>query len=137
MDRSSPGSRPPLTPSPYKNKTGLARIVQAFVNSGSGLHRALQTESAFRQEIALAGVLLPAALWLGRDGVERALLGGSVLLVLVVELLNTAIEYAIDRVSLETHELSKTAKDLGSAAVLLTLALCALVWLAILLPRLR
>lgn len=122
--------------SPYKTRTGFARIAQALLNSASGLACALRTESAFRQELALALVLLPLAVVLGRDGVERALLAASVLLVLVVELLNTAVEYAVDRVSLERHELSKTAKDMGSAAVLLTLLLCATVWACILLPRL-
>ena len=125
-----------MTPHPYKNKTGLARLVQALRNSVSGMHAAWRTESAFRQEGALILVLVPLAIWLGHDGVQRAALAGSALLVLVVELLNTAIEYAVDRVSLEPHELSRTAKDMGSAAVLLTLVLCAVVWLAILLPRL-
>ncbi|MBN8744053.1 MAG: diacylglycerol kinase [Betaproteobacteria bacterium] len=101
----------------------------------SGLRAAWQTESAFRQELTLALILLPLALWLGRTWTERAVLAGSVLLVLIVELLNTAIEYTVDRVSLERHDLSKTAKDLGSAAVLLTLLLCVLIWAAVLLPR--
>ena len=124
-----------MTPHPYKNKSGLARIAQAVRNSASGIRTAWRTESAFRQEGLLTLVMLPLAFWLGNAGTERALLAGSVLLVLVVELLNTAVEYTVDRVSLERHDLSKTAKDLGSAAVLLTLLLCALVWLAILLPR--
>ncbi|OZB43544.1 MAG: diacylglycerol kinase [Thiomonas sp. 15-66-11] len=124
-----------LSPHPYKNKTGLARLAQAVRNSASGIRTAWRTESAFRQESLLTLVMLPLAFWLGNDGTERALLAGSVVLVLVVELLNTAVEYTVDRVSLERHDLSKTAKDLGSAAVLLTLLLCALVWLAILLPR--
>ena len=124
-------------PHPYKNKTGVARIVQALRNSASGLRMAWRTESAFRQEFALAMVLLPLGAWLGRDAVERVLLDGAVVLVLIVELLNTGIEYAVDRISLETHALSKTAKDLGSAAVLLSLLLCALVWALLLLPRLR
>lgn len=120
---------------PYKTRSGISRIHHAAVNSICGLRAAWQTESAFRQEVALAAVMLPLALWLGRTWTERALLVGSVLLVLIVELLNTAVEYAVDRVSLERHDLSKTAKDLGSAAVLLTLLLCALVWAAVLLPR--
>lgn len=125
-----------MTPHPYKNKTGLARIVQALRNSASGIRSAWRTESAIRQEGLLALVMLPLAFWLGHNGIERALLASSVLLVVIVELLNTAVEYTVDRVSLERHDLSKTAKDLGSAAVLLTLLLCAVVWLAILLPRL-
>lgn len=120
---------------PYKNKTGLARIIQAGRNSASGMRTAWRTESAFRQEGLLTVIMLPLAFWLGHGGIERALLAGSVLLIPVVELLNTAVEYTVDRVSLESHELSKTAKDMGSAAVLLTLLLCAVVWLSILLPR--
>ncbi|MDE2255118.1 MAG: diacylglycerol kinase [Betaproteobacteria bacterium] len=100
------------------------------------MRAAWRTESAFRQEGALILALVPLAFLLGHDGMQRAALAGSALLVLVVELLNTAIEYTLDRVSLEPHDLSKTAKDMGSAAVLLTLVLCAVVWLAILLPRL-
>ncbi len=126
-----------MTPHPYKNKTGLARVAQALRNSHYGLRMALRTESAFRQEVALALILLPLGIWFGRDAVERVLLDGAVLQVLIVELLNTAIEYTVDRVSLESHELSKTAKDLGSAAVLLSLLLCALVWALLLLPQLR
>jgi diacylglycerol kinase (ATP) len=128
-------SKPDLAPHPYKTGSGLSRLRHAALNSICGLRAAWQTESAFRQEVGLAVVLLPLALWLGRTWTERAVLVGSVLLVLVVELLNTAIEYTVDRVSLERHDLSKTAKDLGSAAVLLTLLLCALVWAAVLLPR--
>ncbi len=124
-----------MSPHPYKNKTGLARIIQAGRNSASGMRTAWRTESAFRQEALLTLIMLPLAFWLGHGGIERALLAGSVLLVPVVELLNTAVEYTVDRVSLESHELSKTAKDMGSAAVLLTLLLCAVVWLSILLPR--
>lgn len=126
---------PAAAPNPYKTRTGLDRIFHAAINSASGLKQAWITESAFRQELALALVALPLAFWLGRSWPERALLAGSVLLVLIVELLNTAIEYTVDRVSLERNPLSKTAKDLGSAAVLLTLLLAALVWAAVLLPR--
>ena len=124
-----------LQSNPYKTKRGWGRIQQAAINSLCGLRMAWRTESAFRQEVVLAAVLLPAAMWLGRTWTERAVLGGGVLLVLIVELLNTAIEYTVDRVSLERNELSKTAKDLGSAAVLLTLLLCTLLWAAVLLPR--
>lgn len=113
---------------PHKGRTGADRLVHATLNSGAGLLAAARHESAFRQELALAVVMLPAALWLGGNWVERALLAGSVLLVLITELLNSGIETAIDRISLEVHELSKLAKDYGSAAVMLSLLLCAAVW---------
>lgn len=125
----------PAQINPYKTRRGLARILQAVVNSAAGLRMAWRTESAFRQEVALAAVLLPLAMWLGQSWIERAMLAGGVVLVLIVELLNTAVEYTVDRVSLERNDLSKTAKDLGSAAVLLTLLLCAAIWAAVLLPR--
>ncbi len=125
----------PAQINPYKTRRGLARILQAMVNSAAGLRMAWRTESAFRQEVALAAVLLPLAMWLGQSWIERAMLAGGVVLVLIVELLNTAVEYTVDRVSLERNDLSKTAKDLGSAAVLLTLLLCAAIWAAVLLPR--
>ena len=113
---------------PHKGRTGLDRIVGAAGNSASGLRLAWRHESAFRQEGLLALVLLPAAFWLGCNWVEVALLGGTVMLVLIVELLNSAIEAAIDRIGLELHELSGRAKDLASAAVLLSLLLCAATW---------
>ena len=100
-----------------------------------GLKTAYRGESAFRQETWLAVVMLPAALWLGRSWVETALLAGSVLLVLIVELLNSGIEAAIDRVSFELHDLSKRAKDLASAAVFLSLVLCSGIWIAALWHR--
>lgn len=114
--------------SPHKGKTGLRRLVNATRYSLAGLRDAARHEDAFRQELLLAAVLLPAALWLGRGGAEKALLAGSVLLVLVVELLNSAIEAAVDRISLEDHRLAKRAKDMGSAAVMLALAGAALTW---------
>jgi diacylglycerol kinase (ATP) len=107
--------------------------VNAFINSMDGL-RAAWGEAAFRQEVLLAVVLLPCAFWVPVAPVERALLVASVLLVLVVEILNSAVEAAIDRISLERHSLSKRAKDLGSAAVLVALILCALVWAIVLVP---
>ncbi len=119
----------------YKGRTGLDRIVRATGYSLDGLKLAYRGESAFRQEVWAAAVLLPAALWLGRSWVEVALLSGSVLLVLIVELLNSGIEAAIDRVSYELHDLSKRAKDLASAAVMLSLLLCATVWIAALWQR--
>jgi diacylglycerol kinase (ATP) len=97
--------------------------------------RAGWSETAFRQEAIASLVLLPAAFWLGRTWIETALLAGSVLIVLIVELLNTAIETAIDRIGPEWHDLSKRAKDMGSAAVLLSLVLCSGIWLAALHQR--
>ncbi len=132
---STPGDLHNL-PNPHKGRTGLARVAHATLNSVAGLQAALRHESAFRQECALALVLLPAAWWLGSDWVSRALLMGSVLLVLIVELLNSGIEAAIDRVSMDLHDLSKRAKDYGSAAVLLSLLLCAGIWLGALWQRL-
>ena len=119
---------------PQKSRTGLARLWHAAGYSMAGL-RAGWAEPAFRQEALAAIVLLPASLWLGRTWVECALLAGTVLLVLVVELLNTAIESVVDRVGPEWHALSKRAKDVGSAAVLLCLLLAAGVWLAALYTR--
>jgi len=135
MDGRSRAEAPPAE-SPFKGKTGAARIVQALFNSLAGLGDAWRHESAFRQEILLAAVLVPVALAVPVAGPERALLVGSVLLVLVVELLNSSVEAAIDRISLERHSLSKRAKDLGSAAVLVTLVLLAAVWALVLLPLL-
>jgi diacylglycerol kinase (ATP) len=116
---------------PMKGRTGIDRIVHAGLNSWNGLRMAYAGESAFRQETWAAVVLLPAAFWLGRGPLEIALLVGAVLLVLIVELLNSAVEAVVDRVSLEWHELSKRAKDIGSAAVLLALLLCASLWVAV------
>ena len=115
---------------PYKGRTGLDRIVRALGYSLDGLRIAYRGESAFRQEFWMAVVLLPAAFWLGRTWMEVALLAGTVFIVLIVELLNSGIEAAIDRVSFELHDLSKRAKDLASAAVLLSLLLCGGVWAA-------
>lgn len=120
---------------PFKGKTGLQRLINAARYSLEGFAAAARHEEAFRQELLLAAALVPLGLWLGDDGVERALLVGSVLLVLVVELLNSAVEATVDRVSPEEHPLAKRAKDLGSAAVMLSLALSAAVWLLVLLPR--
>jgi diacylglycerol kinase (ATP) len=119
--------------SPYKGQTGLRRVISATRNSLDGLAAAVRHEDAFRQELMLAAVLVPAGLWLGRTGLERALLVASVLFVLVVELLNSAVEAAVDRVSFENHRLAKRAKDIGSAAVLLSLATAASVWLLVIL----
>jgi len=119
----------------HKGRTGIDRIVHAAVNSWSGLRLAYVGESAFRQEIWLAAPMLPAAFWLGRDWVQVSLLAGSVLLVLIVELLNSGIEAVVDRISYEWHELSKRAKDFGSAAVMLSLVLCAGIWVSALWQR--
>lgn len=119
---------------PQKNRTGLSRIFHAGGYSLQGL-QAGWGETAFRQEAIAAIVMVPAAFWLGRSWVETALLAGSVLIVMIVELLNTGIETAIDRIGPEWHLLSKRAKDMGSAAVLLSLLLCAGIWLAALWQR--
>lgn len=118
----------------HKLRTGLERVWHAAGFSLAGL-RAGWDEKAFRQEVFAAIVLLPVAFWLGRGWVETALLAGSVLLVMIVELLNTAIETAIDRVGPEWHDLSRRAKDMGSAAVLLSLLLCGGIWAAALVHR--
>jgi diacylglycerol kinase (ATP) len=122
--------------SPFKGKTGFIRIVHAFFNSVAGLEDAWRHESAFRQEILLAIVLVPVACFSPVSAVERALLIGSVLLVIIVELLNTSVEAAIDRISFDHHSLSKRAKDIGSAAVFVALVLLAVVWALILPPNL-
>lgn len=114
--------------SPYKGKTGLRRVFNALFYSLDGFRAAFRHEDAFRQEVLLAAIAVPLALWLGKTGPERALMIASVLLVLIVELLNSAIEAAVDRISLEHHHLIKRAKDMGSAAVLVSLINVAVVW---------
>lgn len=111
-----------------QSNTGLRRILNATSYSVAGLAAAWRSEAAFRQELLLAVVLVPTGLWLGRTAVERALLVGSCLLVLAVELLNSALEAAVDRIGEEQHPLSGRAKDLGSAAVLVSLVLVLVVW---------
>ena len=115
---------------PHKGRTGLSRVVHAAGYSWSGLKAAYRNESAFRQEVWLAVLLVPAAFWVGRNWIEVSLLAGVALIVLVVELLNSAVEAVVDRVSFELHDLSKRAKDFGSAAVLMSLVLCSGVWFA-------
>ena len=117
-----------------KRRQGLSRMRHAFGYSMAGLRAGWQ-ETALRQEMLAALVLLPLSFWLGRSWVEVVLLAGSVLMVLIVELLNTGVESAIDRIGPEWHELSKRAKDMGSAAVLLSLLLCAGTWAAAVLKR--
>ena len=119
--------------SPYKGKTGVRRLLNAFSYSCSGLKEAFRNEDAFRQEVLLASVLLPLAFLLEHDMLGRALMIACVLLVLVVELLNSAIEATVDRISLDDHRLAKRAKDIGSAAVLITLLNLVIVWTLVLL----
>jgi diacylglycerol kinase (ATP) len=125
----------PLDPvNPQKLRTGLTRIFFAGGYSIAGL-KAGWHETAFRQEAILAAVLVPASFWLGRNWVETVALVATVVLVLVVALLNTAIESTVDRIGPEWHELSRRAKDLGSAAVLLSLLLCGGTWIAAIVMR--
>jgi diacylglycerol kinase (ATP) len=119
--------------SPFKGKTGLTRILNALRYSLAGLAAAYRHEDAFRQEVWLAAVLIPLFWFFQVNGVAHAMLIACVLLVLVVELLNSAVEAAVDRISLENHRLAKRAKDIGSAAVLVSLFNVALVWGLILL----
>lgn len=120
------------TESPHKGKTGLARVWNACLHSLDGLRAAFRHEHAFRQELLLAAILIPAAFLLQASGAGRALMIGSVLLVLVVELLNSAVEAAVDRASVESHPLAKRAKDIGSAAVFLSLINVPVVWALVL-----
>lgn len=123
-------------PSPYKSTGGLIRIVRAFGYSLQGLGAAWRHEAAFRQETLLAVVLIPLGLWLGDTAMERLLLAGVLVAVLIVELLNSAIEALADAVSTDHHPLLGRAKDIGSAAVLLTLLLAGAAWACVLIPRL-
>ena len=115
--------------SPYKGKTGLKRIWNALFYSLDGLAAALKHEDAFRQEVLLALILIPIAICMPVSGFGKALMVASVLLVLIVELLNSGLEAVTDRISLEDHVLAKRAKDLGSAAVMLSLVNVPVVWL--------
>ena len=119
--------------SPFKGKTGIARIVNAAGYSWAGLTAAFRHEDAFRQEVFLLILLVPLGVYLGETGIERALLIGSLLLVLIVELLNSSVEAAVDRVSLERDPLIKRAKDMGSAAVMIALVNVGIVWALVLL----
>jgi diacylglycerol kinase (ATP) len=118
----------------YKPR-GLTRVLRALGASLRGLAGAFRDEAAFRQELAFAAVVIPLGLWLGRNGVERALLVAPVLLTLVVELVNSAIEATVDRIGFERHALAGLAKDIGSAAVLMSFVLLTAVWLLVLLGR--
>ncbi len=119
--------------SPYKGKTGLVRLWNALGYSLAGFRAAYKHEDAFRQEVLLAIILIPLALWVPVSLLGKALLIGSVLLVIIVELLNSAIEATVDRISLENHDLAKRAKDIGSAAVLVSLANVVVIWALVLL----
>lgn len=118
--------------SPYKGKTGLRRLWNAFGYSLDGFRAAYKHEDAFRQEVLLAVIMVPLALWLPVGNIGKALMIGSVLLVIVVELLNSAIEATVDRISLDSHDLAKRAKDIGSAAVLVSLINVLVVWALVL-----
>jgi diacylglycerol kinase (ATP) len=117
-----------------RNGRGFRRLVRAWKSSFAGFKAAFTHEEAFRQELVLCVLLFPVALLLGETGVEKALLAGSLLLVLIVELLNSAVEAVVDRVGLEYHQLSGQAKDMASAAVFLVILQAVVVWFFILIP---
>jgi diacylglycerol kinase (ATP) len=119
--------------SPHKGKTGLRRVWNALFYSLDGLAAAFRHEDAFRQEVFLAAILIPAAFFTPVSGTGKALMVGAVLLVLIVELLNSAVEAAVDRISLENHSLAKRAKDIGSAAVFISLVNVVAIWALVLL----
>ena len=119
---------------PHKGNKGITRAFRAAVNSWNGLVFAVREESAFRQELTLSSILIPLSLILPITPVEHIVLFSSVILVLIVELLNSSVEAAIDRISFEKHDLSQRAKDFGSAAVMLALVLCLFSWVCILTP---
>lgn len=118
-----------------QKRRGAGRLLRAFVSSKHGFAGCFREEEAFRQELLFACVALPLALWLGRSGIERALLAAPVLLILIVELLNSAIEATVDRIGLERHALAGLAKDIGSAAVMVSFILLGLVWVLVLMDR--
>ncbi len=120
--------------SPYKGKTGLRRLLNALGYSLAGFRAAYKHEDAFRQEVLLAFVLIPLALWLNVSLLGKALMLGSVLLVIIVELLNSAVEATVDRISLDSHDLAKRAKDIGSSAVLVSLINVIVIWVLVLIP---
>ncbi len=120
---------------PKPGKTGLIRIVDAQMYTIKGLKAIWKYEAAFRQECTLAAIMIPAAFWVGTDAVQVSLLVGVCLIVLIVELLNSAIEAVVDRIGEEMHDLSGRAKDMGSAAVFVSLCLAGLTWILILWQR--
>jgi diacylglycerol kinase (ATP) len=113
----------------YSGNTGLTRIIKAAQYSWQGFRAAYKHEEAFRQEVWLIILAVPLALWFGENGVEKALMIGSILLLLIVELLNSAVEAVVDRTGMERHKLSGRAKDMGSAAVTLAILNVILVWI--------
>ena len=118
--------------SPYKGKTGIKRLANAFTYSVAGTLAAFKHEDAFRQEVILSTILIPLAIYLGQTAIEQALMITSILLIIIVELLNSSVEATVDRISVKRHKLSKRAKDIGSAAVFFSLVNAAVVWFLIL-----
>lgn len=118
--------------SPYKGKTGIKRLANAFSYSVAGTLAAFKHEDAFRQEVILSAILIPLALYLGQTAIEQALMISSILLIIIVELLNSSLEATVDRISVKRHKLSKRAKDIGSAAVFFSLINAAVIWFLIL-----
>ena len=118
--------------SPYKGKTGIKRLANAFTYSVAGTLAAFKHEDAFRQEVILSTVLIPLAIYLGQTAIEQALMIASILLIIIVELLNSSIEATVDRISVKRHKLSKRAKDIGSASVFFSLVNAAMIWFLIL-----
>ena len=118
--------------SPFKGKTGIKRLANAFTYSVAGTLAAFKHEDAFRQEVILSTVLIPLAIYLGQTAIEQALMIASILLIIIVELLNSSVEATVDRISVKRHKLSKRAKDIGSAAVFFSLVNAAVIWFLIL-----
>ena len=118
--------------SPYKGKTGIKRLANAFTYSVAGTLAAFKHEDAFRQEVILSVVLIPLAIYLGQTAIEQALMITSILLIIIVELLNSSLEATVDRISVKRHKLSKRAKDIGSAAVFFSLVNATVIWFLIL-----
>lgn len=118
----------------FKGKQGLTRLINALGYSRDGIAAAWKNEAAFREEVLLAAIAIPLAFYFGRSGVERALLVGSIVFILIVEILNSAVEAVVNKASPEKHDLAKRAKDMGSAAVLFSLINAALIWACVLWP---
>ena len=117
---------------PYKGKTGIKRLLNAFKYSVAGTLAAFKHEDAFRQEVILSIVLIPLAIYLGQTPIEQALMIASILLIIIVELLNSSVEATVDRISVKRHKLAKRAKDIGSAAVFFSLVNASVIWFLIL-----
>ena len=118
----------------FKGKQGLTRLINALGYSRDGLAAAWKNEAAFREEALLATIAIPLAFYLGKTGADRALMVGSIVLILIVEILNSGLDAVVDKASPEKHELAKRAKDMGSAAVLLSLVNAAVIWACVLWP---